>query len=222
KGLVKTLADLFRLRREDLWSLDRMGEKLADNYLAALETARTSSPLARLIGALGIRHVGEQTAKALASRYRNMDALMEAGYDALQTVPDIGPEVAEAICQYFDTPGNRALLADLKGIGLWPVMEAEETAPPDGPLAGKSVLFTGTLSMPRSEAEKLVEKAGGRIVSSVSRKLDYLVVGDSPGSKLRKAGELGVAVLDERAFLDLVAGRDGNGPPSGPEQLSLL
>lgn len=227
RGMVKTFADLFRLKREDLLALDRMGEKLADNFLAALETARTGSTLARLIAALGIRHVGEQTAKALAARFRTMDALMEAGYDTLQTVPDVGPEVAEAICQYFDTPGNKALLADLKAIGLWPVLAREEPAVTDGPLAGKSVLFTGTLSMPRGEAEALAEKAGARIASSVSRKLDYLVVGASPGSKLRKAEELGVTVLDEQAYLTLIRSDAGEGkelkkPASAMEQLSLL
>ena len=226
RGMVKTFADLFRLKREELLALDRMGEKLADNFLAALETARTGSTLAQLIAALGIRHVGEQTAKALASRFRTMDALMEAGYDTLQTVTDIGPEVAEAICQYFDTPGNRNLLAELKSIGLWPAMEKEEPAASDGPLAGKSLLFTGTLSIPRSEAETMAEKAGGRIVSSVSRKLDYLVAGDSPGSKLRKAGELGVTVIDEQTFLALAGNAAASGEekknPSATEQLSLL
>ncbi len=228
RGMVKTFADLFRLKRDELLALDRMGGKLADNFLAALENARTQSTLPQLIAALGIRHVGEQTAKALAARFRGMDALMEAGYDTLQTVPDIGPEVAEAICQYFDTPGNRALLAELRAIGLWPEMAPEDPVRSEGPLAGKSVLFTGTLSIPRSEAEKMAEQAGARVVSSVSRKLDYLVVGDSPGSKLRKAGELGIAVLDERAYLALVnAGTEtketANGvSSSAAKQLSLL
>ena len=226
RGLVKTFADLFRCNREDLLHLDRMGEKLADNFLAALENARTRSTLPQLIASLGIRHVGEQTAKALAARFRSMDALMEAGYDALQTVPDVGPEVAEAICQYFDTPGNKILLEELRTIGLWPVMPEEDPVKGDGPLAGKAMLFTGTLSMPRSEAEKMAEAAGARIVSSVSRKLDYLVAGDSPGSKLRKAGELGVTVLDEQAFLALLGGetgeKKGTTPPPATEQHSLL
>lgn len=226
RGMVKTFADLFRLKREDLLALDRMGEKLADNFLAALESARTQSSLPRLIAALGIRHVGEQTAKALANRFRSMDALREAGYDTLQTVPDVGPEVAESISQYFDSPGNRALLAALEEIGLWPVTEEPEAAPLDGPLAGKSVLFTGTLSVSRSEVEKLAEKAGARIVSSVSRKLDYLIVGGSPGSKLRKAEDLGVAVIDEQAFRAMIAGKneneEGENSPSGMTQLSLF
>lgn len=224
RGMVKTFADLFRLKREDLLGLDRMGAKSADNFLAALETARTVSSLPRVITALGIRHVGEQTAKALAARFRGMDALMDAGYDALQTVPDVGPEVADAICQFFDTPGNRALLAELKEIGLWPVMPEEQAAVTGGSLAGKSVLFTGTLTMPRPKAEEMAEKAGARIVSSVSRKLDYLIVGENPGSKLRKAGDLDVAIIDEREFLAL-AGINAGGkalPSPATEQLSLF
>jgi len=224
RGMVKTFADLFRLQRGDLLGLDRMGAKLADNFLAALENARTGSALPQLIAALGIRHVGEQTAKALAARFRSMDALMDAGYDVLQTVPDVGPEVADAICQFFDTPGNRTLLAELKSIGLWPVMPEEQPTVTDGPLAGKSVLFTGTLTMPRAKAEGMAEKAGARIVSSVSRKLDYLVVGGSPGSKLRKAEELGVTVIDEQAFLALAENNSGEEklPSPATEQLSLL
>jgi DNA ligase (NAD+) len=218
KGLVKTFADLFRLKKENLLVLDRMGEKSADNFLASLENARQNSALPRLIAALGIRHVGEQTAKALAGRFRTMDALMDATYDILQTVPDVGPEVAEAICQYFDTPGNRKLLEELKAIGLWPVIEESPVRHDGGPLGGKTLLFTGALSRSRVEAEKLAEEAGGRIVSGVSRKLDYLVVGDSPGSKLRKAEELGVTVLDENAFFALVKGEDAeeqvNAPPA--------
>ena len=224
KGLVKTFADLFRLSRGDLLSLDRMGEKLVDNFIAVLDAAKTGATLPRLIAALGIRHVGEQTAKALASRYRSMDALMEAGYDALQTVPDIGPEVAESICQYFDTPGNKVLLDNLRAIGLWPVVAMDESVATEGALAGKTLLFTGTLSMPRAEAEALAEKAGARIVSSVSRRLDYLIAGDSPGSKLRKAQDLGVAVLDEQRFLELANSGRGNTEKKPPvqEQLSLL
>lgn len=224
KGLVKTFADLFRLTKDDLLALERMGEKLADNFLAALENARSSSTLPRFIAALGIRHVGEQTAKALAVRYRSVDALMAAEYDALQTVPDVGPEVAEAVCQYFDVPGNKALLAELKAIGLWPVLLETTLASLEGPLSGKSVLFTGTLStMPRAEAEKLAENAGARLVSSVSRKLDFLIVGDSPGSKLRKAEELGVAVLNEQTFISLINEKKPDGEASGRAvQLSLL
>jgi DNA ligase (NAD+) len=133
--------------------------------------------------------------------------------------------VAEAICQYFDTPANKALLADLRATGLWPAMAREEPAAAGGSLAGKSVLFTGALTMARAEAEKMAEKAGARIASSVSRKLDYLVAGASPGSKLRKAGELGVTVLDERAYLALVGSGEGEetkNPAPGMEQLSLL
>ena len=226
RGLVKTFADLFRLKRNDLLSLDRTGEKLTDNFLVALETARTRSTLPQLIASLGIRHVGEQTAKVLALRFRSMDALAKAGYDVLQTVPDVGPEVAESIRQYFGAPGNKVLLNELQAIGLWPVMEEQSPVKGNGLLMGKSILFTGTLSMPRSRAEKMAEDAGARIVSSVSRKLDYLVTGESPGSKLRKAEELGVTVLNEQAFLSLASNEPGEArdkaPPRATEQYSLL
>ena len=203
RGMVKTFADLFRLQRESLLELPRMGAKLADNFLTALEHAKTSSTLPRFITALGIRHVGEQTAKALAAKYHSMDALMEAGFESLQTVPDVGPEVADAVCRFFDTPGNRVLLSELKIIGLWPVMpEDTPTIAQDGPLTNKTLLFTGTLSsMTRDEAEKHAEEAGGRTVSGVSKKLDILVVGGSPGSKVRKAEALGIAIWDEARFL---------------------
>lgn len=223
RGMVTRFSDLFRLKREDLLALDRMGEKLADNFIASLERARTHSTLPRFIAALGIRHVGEQTARALAARYGAMDALMEATYEGLQEVPDVGPEVADAVCRYFDTPGNRELLADLKAIGLWPEMPAHTSVPAGGPLAGKAVLFTGTLSVPRSEAEKAAEKAGARVVSGVSRKLDYLVAGESPGSKLQKAEALGIAIIDEQKFFSLAdEGKKENAVTVKTEQLSLL
>ena len=221
RGLVTTFADLFRLQREDLLKLPRAGEKLVDNFLAALESTRNKSTLPRFIVALGIRHVGEQTAKALAVKYRDMDTLMVADFASLQTVPDVGPEVADAVCRYFATPGNRELLADLKGIGLWPGMPEETPAAPTGPLRGKSLLFTGTLSaMTRGAAEKRAEALGGHIVSGVSRNLDILVVGASPGSKLHKAEALGIAIWDEERFLhETEASRTG--VPSATEQLSL-
>ncbi len=220
KELARTPADLFRLTRGRLLGMDRMGGKLADNFLAALERARTGSALPRFICALGIRHVGEQTAKALALRYGNMDALMAASFDDLQTVPDVGPEVADSICRYFDTPGNQALLAEFKALGLWPAQETRTG--PAGPLSGKSMLFTGTLpGMTRGAAEKLAEQAGARIVSSVSRKLDFLVAGDAPGSKLARAQDLGIRVLDEAAFLALVRGAN-QAPAARAEQLTLL
>ena len=254
-GLVGTPADLFRLKEETLRGLDRMGEKSAVNFVRALENAGKHATLPRLLCALGIRHVGEQTAKALAKTFGSVDALADASEEALLRVPDVGPEVAESIDIFFAEPGNKKLLAELKELGIWPVMTVktaaadrgdsgavspvrqssllplldangsgsdasgapgstedqlasgaafgDETA--GGPLEGKTVLFTGTLSaMSRSEAARLAEEAGADVLSGVSRKLDLLVVGESPGSKLTKARELGITVLDEAEFLRLI------------------
>lgn len=224
KGLVKTPADLFRITKEQLMDFDRMGEKLADNFITAFSAARGSASLPRLICALGIRHVGEQTAKALASRYQNLDALADATFDALQAVPDVGPEVAEAICLYFENPRSHALLQELKSLGLWPVAAPAQAAQNgQGPLAGKTFLFTGTLSFSREKAEAMAEAAGGQILSGVSRKLDFLVAGDKAGSKLKKAQGMGITVLDETAFLRMLQGA-GSGQNARPpqEQLRLI
>ena len=227
-GQVRSPADLFHLDEAQLAQLERMAEKSAANTLQAIAAAKKSS-LPRLIAALGIRHVGEQTAKALAKRFASLDALGAASLEELMRVSDVGPEVASSIHDFFAEQGNQSLLADLKNAGLWPEANtqgpvARQSAPPAGgqftlpgmgkddaatkestaPLAGKTFLFTGTLSaMPRTKAEQLAEEAGGEILSGVSRKLDYLVVGDKPGSKLAKAEKLGVTILSEQAFMDL-------------------
>ncbi len=206
KGLVKSPADFFRLKKIDLLGLDRMGGKLADNLLKALEEARVNSSLPDLLRALGIRHVGAETAKALSKHFKTIEALGLADPEELQSVEDVGPEVAASIINFFADHGNQRLLSELKELGLWPedkTSEADGKAG-EGPFAGKSLLFTGSLSMPRSEAEKLAEAAGGKILASVSKKLDYLVVGDKPGSKLAKATELGVTVLSEAEFVNLL------------------
>jgi len=233
-GLVKTPADLFRLREETLRDLDRMGEKSAANFVQALDEAKRTATLPRFISALGIRHVGEQTAKGLARAFGSIDAISEATEEQLCRVPDVGPEVAAAIDDFFAEPGNRRLLEELRELGIWPVMEKKTTAAaktpgtisptsqnsllsllggpgesstpasPAAPLQGKTVLFTGSLSMSRGEAKRLAEEAGADVVSGVSRKLDYLVVGEEPGSKLDKAHALGIRVLDEQEFLRLL------------------
>lgn len=207
KGLVKSPADFFRLKKIDLLGLDRMGGKLADNLLKALEEARGNSSLPDLLRSLGIRHVGAETAKALSKHYKTIEALSLATPEDLQSVEDVGPEVAASIINFFADHGNQRLLNELKELGLWPEDQSASTdsKAEGGPFAGKSLLFTGSLSMPRSEAEKKAEAAGGKILASVSKKLDYLVVGDKPGSKLAKATELGVTVLSEADFLNLLA-----------------
>lgn len=204
-GRVQSPADLFTLTPLELLQYDRMGETLAQKMVDALEEARHTATLARLISALGIRHVGEQTARMLADAFADLDDLAAADTARLQALPDVGPEVASSIADFFDTPANRRLIEQFRELGLWPC-RAEQTRATDGvrPLEGITVLFTGTLSMPRGKARQLAEAAGAVVLGSVSKKLQYLVAGTDPGSKLDKAHKLGIDVLDEAAFLRLV------------------
>ena len=216
-GRVQSPADLFTLTEKDLLGFERMGETLARKFLAALDTARTTATLARLLCALGIRHVGEQTARLLASRFRDLDELAAASTESLMALPDIGPEVAASIRYFFATPANRVVLERLCDLGFWPVTAAAANPTADErretPLAGKSILFTGTLSMPRGRAQALAEAAGAVPASGVSKKLDYLVAGEKPGGKLAKATALGVPVLDEAGFRRLLAESGVEVPP---------
>ncbi len=220
RGKVASPADLFALDKQTLLAFERMGPKLAENFVAAFDAARTGATLNRLICALGIRHVGEQTARTLAAHFADLDALGAAEAETLQQLPDIGPEVAASIRAFFANEGNRALLERLRGVGLWPVRpNADAAGAPgedSGPLAGLGVLFTGSLSsLTRSDAERRAVTAGAHILGSVSKKLDLLVVGDKPGSKLDKATKLGIRVLREQEFLDLLEGRGGDVNPAG-------
>ena len=208
-GRVQSPADLFTLGEADLLAFDRMGETLARKFLAALETARTTASLARLICALGIRHVGEQTARMFASHFRDLDELAAASTETLLTLPDVGPEVAASIRYFFETPANQVVLERLRELGLWPMSPAlesgEPTAKKETPLSGKTILFTGTIFLPRARAQTLAEAAGAIPLNGVSRKLDYLVAGEKPGSKLAKAEALGITVLDGEGFRRLLA-----------------
>ncbi len=198
KGLVKDLADLFRLGRAELAGLDRMADKSADNLLAALERARRVD-LARFLYGLGIRHVGEATARALADRFGTLDAVMAADEEALQAVPDVGPEVARSVRAFFDEPANRASVERMRASGVEVLGSAPSGAP--RPLEGKTFVFTGTLdALTREQARRRVEALGGKVTSAVSRNTDFVVVGAAPGSKAGRARDLGVPVLDEAAF----------------------
>lgn len=201
--LVKTPADLYRLTLEQLAGLERMAEKSARNLLDAIETSKATT-LPRLIYALGIRNVGEATAKDLAQHFASLDALMAADAEALQAVNDIGPIVTQSILAFFAEPHNREVVAQLLAVGLhWPAIEARRA---DGALAGKTVVITGTLpSLSRDEAKALLEAAGAKVSGSVSKKTDYLLAGEAAGSKLEKAQSLGVAILDEAALRTLLA-----------------
>src|SRR5713101_3282648 len=200
-GLVRELDDLYKLKKEQQTGLERMADKSAQNVLDSIERSRKTT-LDRVVNALGIRHVGEHTARQLALRFRTIQALMDASEDELLSVRDIGPEVAHSIREYFDEPCNRKAVERL-------VEYLEIEMPPQaeghGALRDKSFVLTGSLAtMSREEAERKIMAAGGRVTSSVSRKTDYVVAGSDAGSKLRKASELGVRTLDENELLKLL------------------
>ena len=207
RGMVADAADLFFLTKRDLMKLDRMGEKSAQKILEALERSKQTT-FARLIHALGIRHVGERTASLLAEQFKDMESLRHARYEELIRVPEIGPEVAKSILLFFEQKSTQELLAKLDRTGVrYEVREGEAAAAGAGGLrilAGKTFVFTGRSSLPREEAKELVERQGGTVSSSVSKKTDYLVAGEEPGSKLAKAKALGVQVIDEQTFRELV------------------
>jgi DNA ligase (NAD+) len=200
-GRVKTLADLYSLRPLELVGLDRMGQKSADNLVAAIEKAREPG-LGRLLFALGIRHVGETTARDVARHFGSIDAIMDADEEALSSVPDVGPVVAASIRRFFAEQHNRDVIEQLKAQGVNPVAEA---VPQGTTLAGKTFVLTGTLpNWTREEASMHIQAAGGKVSGSVSKKTAYLVAGVEAGSKLTKAQELGVTVLDEDALKALL------------------
>ena len=198
KGLVKTYADLFRLDAETLSRLDRMGEKSAENLIAALEAGKRVL-LSRFIYALGIRHVGEHVASILADRFGDLDKWIAAPEDELAAVDGVGPVIAASIRAFFGRHENREVVEQLKDAGVKIHHEKKETDL--GGLAGKVFVLTGALSgMTRDDAKRRIEAAGGKVTGSVSGKTDYLVVGGEPGSKLERAQQLGVEILNEEAF----------------------
>lgn len=199
-GLINSPADLFELTEKELIDFERMGPILAKKIVDSIAIARRNATLTKLIRALGIRHVGAHTAQNIADIFKDLDALAQANIGELTQIPDVGPEVAAAIRNFFTTPANIIVLERLRKAGLWPVSGAEKI---EGPLTGKSFLFTGSLSRPREYFQELARNAGGEIRSGVSKNLDYLVVGEKPGSKLRKAQDLGIKILDEDGFLEL-------------------
>jgi DNA ligase (NAD+) len=198
--MVRELDDIYHLSHEQLAGLERMADKSASNVLASIERSRHTT-LDRVINGLGIRHVGEHTARQLALRFKHLQPLMDASVDELQSVRDIGGEVAGSIRTYFDEPRNRRAADRLAA--LLDIHPLSEPADWRGALRDKSFVLTGTLEgLTREDAERRILAAGGRVTTAVSRKTDFVVAGADPGSKLRKAAELGVKTLDERAFLD--------------------
>ena len=204
-GRVKTLPDLYRLQLQDLAGMDRMAEKSAQNLMAALQQSKQTT-LPRFVFGLGIRHVGEATAKALARHFGQLQAIMDASEDALAQVADVGPVVAHSIHTFFAQAHNREVVQGLREAGVhW--AEGEALAPTEMPLAGLTVVLTGTLpSLGREEAKEQLEALGAKVAGSVSKKTSYVVAGAEAGSKLEKAQGLGVPVLDEDGLKRLLTG----------------
>jgi DNA ligase (NAD+) len=197
---LKTFADIYRLDKDDLLAIERMGEKSAANVLESIKTSR-SRPLERLMGGLGIRHVGGRVATVLAANFRSLDALAAADEEKLEAVEEIGPVIAKSVHGFFASAAGRSAIAALKDVGIDP---SPETAPPGkdvGPLGGQTVVVTGTLEhYSREEIEALIAKLGGRAAGSVSKKTSFVVAGADAGSKLDKAKKLGVVVISEAEF----------------------
>jgi DNA ligase (NAD+) len=202
RGLVRTAADIYRLRDEQLLELDGFGEVSVRNLLAAIEASK-QRPFARVLFALGIEEVGEVTGRNLAQRFRKIEALLVAAPEQIAETPGIGEKMAAAIRAQLDNERMRALIEDLRELGL--CFHEEGPPPSEGPLAGKTLVLTGSLpELSRETATQRILAAGGRVTGSVSKNTDYVVAGESPGSKLEKAERLGVAVLDEAGLLELL------------------
>ena len=205
QNLVRTPADLYCLGFTALANLERMGDKSADNLIQAISKSRNTS-LARFIFALGIRHVGETTAKDLANHYQSMHAVMDATLADLLTVKDVGPVVADSIVSFMEEAHNREVIEQLLASGMQLSVEEKIIS---AAIAGKTFVLTGTFpTMTRDEAKDLLEKAGGKVAGSVSKKTDYVVAGSDAGSKLTKAEELGILVIDEAAMLKLLSSQN--------------
>jgi len=203
-GIVRTPADLYKLGVAKLAELERMAEKSATNLFEAIEKSKKTT-LGRFVYALGIRNVGEVTAKDLARHFGTLDGLMDADAGELQEAPDVGPVVAESIAGFFRERHNREVVEQLRAAGVTWSESAPAEKPSAGPFAGKIVVLTGTLAaMSRDEAKEKIEALGGRVTGSVSKKTDFVIAGEEAGSKLDKAKELGVTVLDEAKFLKLL------------------
>ncbi len=205
KNLVHSFADLFRLDVQTLESLDRMGRKSAENLVTAIETSKIVA-LARFLYALGIRNVGENAARLMAERFGTIERIVSAGKEDIQAIDQLGPVVAESVCAFFDNPENRKTIEVAQRLGLRIIPAKEEARKkPASTLSGQSVVLTGSLAtMTRKAAQEKIEAAGGKVIGSVSAKTRFVVAGDSPGSKIERAREKGVEVIDEDHFIELL------------------
>jgi DNA ligase (NAD+) len=207
RGLVKSVADLYSLTQEQLAGLERFAEKSAQALWKEIQNSKKAG-LARVLMGLGIRFVGERTAELLAQEFGSIDAVMEAGAEELERVEEVGPRISEAILEFFSRPANRALVEKLKEAGVKMTAEKKQRS---SQLAGLALVLTGTLpTLTRDEAKHKIEAAGGKVTGSVSKKTSYVVAGEEAGSKLDKAQELKIPVLDEAGLLALLQ--------SGPAQ----
>ncbi|HHV62328.1 MAG TPA: NAD-dependent DNA ligase LigA [Firmicutes bacterium] len=205
RGLVRDFADIYYLRFDDIVGLERMGKKSAQNLLNAIEASKDRG-LARVVYALGIRHVGENIARVLAEKFGDMENIMRASKEELTAIPEIGPRIAESVVAFMSQEANRGVIRRLREAGVR--MAEDRAGAGDLPLSGKTFVLTGALEhFTRGEAEEMIRRLGGRTSGSVSRKTDYVVVGRDPGSKYDRARELGVTILDEDGFMKLI-GRD--------------
>lgn len=201
RRLVKNVADIYGLTKDNLLSLERMGDKSAQNILDEIEQSK-KLPLERVIYGLGIRFVGARTAQFLAEHFGSMNTLMDASEEDLQNVNEVGPRIASSIAEFFHEPANRKLVERLRDAGLTFSGKKKERGTK---LAGKTFVLTGTLThYSREEAKKLIEDAGGRVSGSVSKKTDYVVAGSDAGSKLDKARELEIKILNQKEMEDLL------------------
>jgi DNA ligase (NAD+) len=206
-NLVHSAADLYDLTAEKLMSLERMGKKLAEKLVSAIAQSK-NQPYSRVLYGLGIRHVGSVNAQLLTERFANVEELSGVSAASIEGVHGIGPEIAQAVYQWFRVPANQSLIARLKAAGLQLQSEVKNPnlATTNLQVAGKSFVLTGTLpTLKRDEAKDLIQKAGGKVTSSVSAKTDYVVVGEEAGSKLEKAQSLGIELLSESELLELLS-----------------
>jgi len=198
--LMRDPADIYFLKKEKLLTLERMAEKSTNNLLAAIERSKTP-PLEKFIYALGIRHVGEHMARVLAGSFITLDGLIAAAENDLLAIRDIGPEAASSITSFFSEQSNKRVIERFRKAGVKPV---EKSRPKGTRLEGKSFVFTGTMSkLTRNEAKQIVESLGASATDSVTKATDYVVAGESPGSKLEKARDSGIKIINEKEFLKL-------------------
>jgi len=202
KKMVKDFADIYFLKKEDLLNLELFKDKKTDNLLRAIEKSK-NQPLSRLIYALGIRHVGEKASFVLAQRFKTLDNLMKAKFSDLENIYEVGPVMAQSIVDFFKNDKVKSLIKKLKQAKV--NMEEKITTTRTTALTGKTVVFTGELEeFSRSEAERIVRELGGNPSSSVSKNTDFVVVGKNPGSKLEKAKKLGINIIDEKKFKEMI------------------